>query len=71
MAKTNDFGKAVKIRLIELDKNQAWLIDQVKEKTGLYFDDGYLWKITAGVCATPKIVAAIRDILGLQEEEEA
>ena len=68
MAKTTDFGKAVKIRLIELDKPQAWLIEQVKEKTGLYFDDGYLWKINTGVLSTPKVVEAIREILGLEEE---
>ncbi len=63
----NDFGKAVKIRLIEMEKNQAWLIEQVKEKTGLYFDDGYLWKICAGVLATPGIVAAIREVLGMED----
>ena len=69
MAKTSDFGKAVKIRLIELDKNQAWLIEQVKEKTGLYFDDGYMWKVLSGVLSTPKIMAAIREILDMSEEE--
>lgn len=67
MAKMNDFGKAVKIRLIEMEKSQAWLIEQVKEKTGLYFDDGYLWKICAGVLSTPKVIAAIREILGMEE----
>lgn len=68
MAKTTDFGKAVKIRLIELDKPQTWLIEQVKEKTGLYFDDSYLWKINAGVLSTPKVMEAIREILGMGEE---
>jgi len=67
LAKTNDFGKEVKIRLVEMEKNQAWLIEQVKEKTGLYFDDSYLWKINAGVIATPSIVNAIREILGMEE----
>lgn len=67
MATTNDFGKAVKIRLIEMEKSQAWLIEQVKEKTGLYFDDGYLWKICAGVLSTPKVMAAIREILDIKE----
>lgn len=68
MATTNDFGKAVKIRLIEMEKSQAWLIEQVKEKTGLYFDDGYLWKICAGVLSTPKVMAAIREILDIKED---
>ena len=68
MAKTSDFGKEIKIRLVEMDKSQTWLIEQVREKTGLHFDGGYLWKITAGVIATPSIVAAIREILGMSAE---
>ena len=68
MARTNDFGKAVKVRLVEMEKSQAWLIEQVKEKTGLYFDSGYLWRINAGVLTTPGVVAAIREILGMEED---
>lgn len=67
MAKTSDFGKAIKVRLVELDKDQSWLIERVKEKTGLYFDSSYLWKVMAGVLATPKIVQAIREVLDLPE----
>lgn len=48
MQKTNDFGKRVKIRLIELGKTQEWLINQVKEKTGDYFDSSYLYRILSG-----------------------
>ena len=68
MANTSDFGKEVKIRLVEMEKNQAWLIEQVKEKTGLYFDSGYLWRINNGSLATPKVVEAIREILGMSAE---
>lgn len=68
MAKTSDFGKEVKIRLVEMEKTQAWLVEQVREKTGLYFDDGYLWKVNSGMIATPGIVKAIREILGMSEE---
>lgn len=68
LAKTSEFGKEVKIRLVEMEKNQAWLIEQVKEKTGLYFDDSYLWKINSGMIATPRIVTAIREILGMSAE---
>ena len=67
LRKTSDFGKSIKMRLIELDKSQVWLIEQVKEKTGLYFDDSYLYKIITGTLATPKIVTAIREILDLGE----
>lgn len=71
MAKTTDFGKAIKIRLIELDKTQAWLIGEVKEKTGLYFDDSYMHKIITGKLATPKIVAAICEVLGIEVNGDA
>ena len=72
MAKTSDFGKAVKIRLIELDKNQEWLIEQVKERTGDFFDSSYLHRILAGKTPgetgrgdKPGKAEVIRDILGM------
>jgi len=63
-----DFGKAIKIRLVELDKQQIWLIEQVKERTGLYFDDSYLHKIMTGSATPMKIITAIREILDIPEE---
>ena len=71
LAKTSEFGKEVKIKLVEMDKNQAWLIERVKERTGLYLDSSYLAKILSGTMATPRIVAAIRDELDLPESEAA
>lgn len=75
MEKTNDFGKAVKIRLIEMDKSQSWLIEQVKEKTGDYFDSSYLHRILSGKLKAEKgylgstgKVQVIREILGMSEE---
>ncbi|MDO4528142.1 MAG: XRE family transcriptional regulator [bacterium] len=70
LAKINDseFGKAVKIRLIEMDKTQDWLVEQVRNRTGLFFDSSYLWKILNGVVSTPGMVAAIREILDLPAE---
>ena len=76
MAKTSDFGKAVKIRLIELEKSQEWLIEQVKERTGTFFDSSYLHRILAGKLAAergndgkPGKAEVIREILGMNEEE--
>jgi hypothetical protein len=57
------FGKEIKKRLIDSDRNQAWLIDRVSEKTGLYFDRSYMNKIMKGQLCTPKIVNAICEIL--------
>ena len=64
-----NFGKEIKRKLVDIDQNQNWLIEQVRAKTGLYFDCGYLYKIMTGEKATPKIVAAIREILDLPVSE--
>ena len=74
MRKTSDFGKAVKIRLIELEQDQAWLIEQVREKTGDYFDSSYLHRILSGKLSgdtgrngKPGKADVIREILGMKE----
>ena len=69
MANFTDFGKRVKIRLIDINCDQNWLIEQVRQKTGLYFDSSYLWKILVGQLKTPSIVKAICEILELEEPE--
>ena len=67
MAKLSDFGKEIGKRLIDMDKPQIWLIEEVRNKTGLYFDDSYLYKIKTGQLATPKIIQAIKEILDLAD----
>ena len=55
MAKTSDFGKAVKIRLVELERTQAWLIAQVRERTGdASFDTSWLHRILTGKLSAEK-----------------
>lgn len=61
------FGKEIKKKLVDMDKNQNWLIKRVASVTGLYFDRSYLHKIMTGQLNTPKIVQAIRDILEIPE----
>lgn len=68
MAKLSAFGKDIGKRLIDLDKPQIWLIEEVRNKTGLYFDDSYLYKIKTGKLTTPKVVQAIREILDLPKQ---
>lgn len=63
LAALTDFGKMVKIRLIEIGKPQKWLIDEVKKRTNLYFDDSYLHRISTGKYENPKIIEAIKTIL--------
>ncbi len=61
-----EFGKNIKKKLIDIDQTQNWLIDEVCKNTGLYFDSGYLYKILSGKIATPSIITAICDILGIE-----
>ena len=78
MAQVCEFGKAVKIRLIEINKNQAWLIAQVQERTGDYsFDSSWLHRIlsgklpgTQGRNGNPGKAQVIREILGMEVAEE-
>lgn len=68
MAQLTAFGKDIGKRLIDLNKPQTWLIGEVRSKTGLYFDDSYMYKIKTGQLATPKIIQAICEILALPEQ---
>ena len=65
-SKFSDFGLCVKTELLRRGKEQKWLEEAVTEKTGLYVDGGYMYKILTGKRNAPKIVAAIREILGLE-----
>lgn len=66
-SKFSDFGLCVKTELLRRGKSQTWLEETVTEKTGLYVDSGYMYKILTGKRNAPKIVAAIREILELKE----
>lgn len=65
-----DFRKQVKYRLIDLNKSQKWLENQVREKTGLFVDSSYLTKIFNGDRNAPKIKAAICEILGIDNQKD-
>ena len=65
-SKFSDFGLCVKTELLRRGKEQKWLEEAVAEKTGLYVDSGYMYKVLTGKRNAPKIVAAIREILELE-----
>lgn len=67
LSKFSDFGLCVKTELLRLGKEQKWLEDTVSEKTGLFVDSGYMYKILTGQRNAPKIVEAIREILNIEE----
>jgi hypothetical protein len=69
IVKLCNYGKQIKKRLVDIDHNQEWLISQVREKTGLYFDDSYLYKIMVGKNKPEKIITAINEVLSIIEVE--
>lgn len=68
-SKFSDFGLSVKTELLRRGKEQKWLEEAIKERTGLYVDGGYMYKILTGQRKAPKIVEAIKEILGLKGSE--
>ena len=69
-SKYSDFGLSVKVKLLQIGKDQKWLEEAVSEKTGLYVDNSYLYKIFTGQRNAPKIVSAIKEILNIEEKEK-
>ena len=64
------FGKKINHRLVALGQSKKWLIEEVRARTGLYFDRSYLRKIEIGQLATPKIVQAICEVLSLSFQDD-
>lgn len=60
-----EFGKQIEIALIQMDKRNDWLIEQVKEDTGRYFDRSYLHKVKTGEIETTGILQSISKILNI------
>lgn len=69
--KFTEFGLCVKTELLRRGRTQKWLEDRVKEKTGLFVDNGYMYKILTGERKSPKIIQAICEILEIQSAPEA
>ena len=66
LSKFTDFGLCVKTKLLQNGKDQKWLEEVVSEKTGLFVDRGYMYKILTGQRNAPKIVAAICETLNIE-----
>ena len=71
MAEYTGFGLEVKTKLLgPPNRTQTWLAEEVNKATGMYVDSAYISKILTGQRNAPKVVQAIRDILGLPADEE-
>lgn len=66
LSKFTDFGLCIKTELLRIGKDQKWLEQAVAEKTGLFVDNGYMYKILTGQRNAPKVVAAICEILNIE-----
>ena len=69
MAEYTAFGLEVKTRLLgPPNRTQTWLAEQVSQATGMYVDPAYLSRILTGQRNAPKVVQAIREILGIPDD---
>ena len=66
-SKFTDFGLCVKTKLLQKGKEQKWLEEAISEKTGLFVDHAYMYKILTGQRNAEKIVDAICEILNIQD----
>ena len=66
LSKYSDWGLCVKTELLRIGKDQKWLEETVAEKTGLFVDNGYMYKILTGRRNAPKIVEAICEVLNVE-----
>lgn len=60
-----EFGKEIKLELMMRNQTQEWLIQQVRERSGMYVDSSILYKIMVGERNSPKIKQHIREVLGM------
>lgn len=66
MPNNSDLRLYIKMELLRRGKSQKWLCEELKRKTGLFLDNGYLRKIFIGERKAPRVVAAICDILDIE-----
>ena len=66
LSKFSAFGLCVKTELLRIGKSQKWLEEAVTEKTGLFVDSGYMYKILTGQRNAPNVVTAICEILNVK-----
>ena len=63
-----EFGKAVKIRLLELQKTQKWLIAELNSLEILKVDSSFLNKVLTGQVRKSRMEGLICQILSIAQE---
>jgi len=63
------FGIFVKMKLLELNKTQNWLIEQAKMvDSSIYIDSSVMNKVLTGQIKTGKVVDAVKKVLTIKED---
>ena len=62
---TTDFRKEVKKKLIDEDKTQRWLTEEVNKKLGNKSDYAYINRVINGIQRSKPVMNAISEILGI------
>ena len=61
-----NYGKKVKLALMEQNRKQEWLISEIKRRyPDIYVDSSNLYKILVGDITSGRVVSAINEILSL------
>jgi len=64
----SDYGYKIKARLLEMRRNQNWLIERIREiEPEMYIDSSVLGKILVGKITSGRVVSAINEILGFED----
>lgn len=65
----SSFGMAVKVAMLKRGMKQVELIELVKQDTGLFVDDSYMYKILHGERKPKVLIDSIKKILELKEDD--
>ena len=62
-------GKSIKIKLLELNKTQNWLISELQSHLpNMYIDSSVLFKILTGDIKSGKVLETAKEILEITED---
>lgn len=68
ISNSTQYGDIVQCKLIQKKRTQAWLIEELRKKTGMYVDRSNLHKIFTGAYNSTRITSAINELLEIGED---
>ena len=64
-----EYGQEIQMELLKRQKTRNWLIEELRQKTGMYVDGSNLYKLMTGKIKSSKLTDAIQEILGVAYKE--